>query len=140
MRNMWTELETLNRKPISTQKKVLMNFDKKPARILSIVFTALALSVPLLTAILNKVPDPSTGMWSIDRTKLIEVGPTYMRVIGGTFTWRFFEWQIFGNNNVPIGSGGEALNFVNIFNPTLFHVFLVFIIIAIIAQRRSVRA
>ncbi|MGA2608456.1 MAG: hypothetical protein ABSH01_13500 [Terriglobia bacterium] len=117
-----------------------MNFDKKTARKLSIVFTALAISVPILTAILNKVPDLNTGMWSIDRTKLIDVGPNYMRVIGGTFTWRFFEWQIIGSNNVPIGSGGEVLNFVNIFNPTLFHVFLLFIIIAVIAQRRSVRA
>ena len=117
-----------------------MNIDKKKAQILSIVFTALAVSVPLLTAILNKVPDPNTGMWSVDRTKLLEVGPTYMRVIGGTFTWRFFEWQIFGSNDVPIGSGGGALSFVNIFNPTLFHVFLLFIIIAVIAQRRAVRA
>jgi len=117
-----------------------MNFDKKTAKILSVVFTALAVSVPLLTAILNKVPDPNTGMWSIDRTKLLEVGPTYMRVLGGTFTWRFFEWQILGSNNVPIGSGEGILNFVNIFNPTLFHVFLLFIIIAVIALRRAVRA
>jgi len=112
---------------------------KRTARKLSLIFAILALSVPVLTGVLNQVPDSTAGTWTIDRTTLLDIGPTHMRAIGGTFTWRFFEWQIFGSNDVPIGAGG-VFSFINFFNPTLFHVFLLFIVVALIAQRRSVRA
>ena len=113
---------------------------KRAARKLSMIFTGLALLVPVLTGILNQVPDSTKGTWTIDRTTLLDIGPTHMRAIGGTFTWRFFEWQIFGSNDVPIGSGGGVFNFINVLNPTLFHVFFLLIVVALIAQRRSVRA
>jgi hypothetical protein len=93
----------------------------------------LALAIPILTAILNPaLPGGTVGM--------ITVGPTSMVQQSGSFAWRFFQWHIFGDNDVitrfglalndtfgvDVETGSEIGNLVNVFFPTLFHLSLVF--------------
>ena len=109
------------------------------ARSLFLVFSGIALLVPILTAVLNNGEDRVA----------IEAGPTYMYAISGPFRWRFFQWQIFGHNDLITGLGmtlhdmlgirpsdaSTWVGVINIFNPTLFHVFLLFVGAALIARR-----
>jgi hypothetical protein len=111
------------------------------ARSLFLVFCGLALLVPILTAVLNNGGD-RVG---------IEAGPDYMYAVSGPFTWRFFQWQIFGHNDLITGFGmtlhdmlgirpSDAttfVGFINILNPTLFHVSLLFLVAALIARKRG---
>ena len=107
-------------------------------RSLFLVFAGLALLVPILTAVLNNGGNRVS----------IEAGPTYMYAVSGPFSWRFFQWQIFGHNDLISGLGtlhdmlgirpSDAttwVGLVNIFNPTLFHVSLLFVVAALIARR-----
>jgi len=103
------------------------------------MFAGLALSVPTLTAILN------TGGHRV----AIKAGPTYMYEVSGPFTWRFFRWQIFGHNDVitdfgltlhrtldmDAGTASTMGRLINVTNPTLFHVFLLFVLAALIARK-----
>lgn len=102
------------------------------------IFTVLAVAAPVVTGLLNDAPNPNSGMWSLDKTMQVEVSPTHIRVIGGTFSWRFFEWQIFGSNDLPFGSDSDGFSVINIFNLTLFRAFLVFITIAMVVMWKSV--
>ena len=110
------------------------------ARQLAIVFGVLALLIPILTGIFNKGGD----------RVVMEAGPDSMVAISGPFSWRYFEWEIFGSNQyitglaldmrqalgVDLSTAATLSKLINIANPTLFHLSLVFAIAALIAIRR----
>ena len=110
------------------------------ARQLAIVFGALALLVPLLTALFNQGGDKVA----------VNAGPASMVAVSGPFSWRYFEWEIFGSNQyitglalnlrqalgVNLSTAAILSKLINIANPTLFHLSLVFAIAALIARRR----
>lgn len=74
-----------------------------------------------------------------------------MHAVSGPFTWRFFQWEIFGHSEVltglgltihdilgmSAGSASALARLINITNPTLFHVFLLFVVAALIARKRG---
>lgn len=113
---------------------------KERARQLAIIFGAVALLVPLLTGVFNR---------GGDRVAVV-AGPDSMVAISGPFSWRYFEWEIFGSNqyvtgfaldlrhalDVDLSTAAVLSKIINITNPTLFHVSLVFAIAALIALRR----
>ena len=108
------------------------------SRKLSIIFFALALSVPILSAIFSK--------WS-GRGEIV-AGPTHMEQISGSFAWRFFQWHIIGGNEmingfdfflydtfgIPMSDARTIGGLIDVTHPTLFQVFIVFVIAALIAR------
>jgi hypothetical protein len=116
------------------------------ARQISLIFLALAFSIPILTAIFNSAGPGGRGE--------VIVGPTGIRQISWSFGERYFEWQIFGDNEydsrfdydlhhkfgISLDAAKTIRGLVDIIHPTLFHVSVLFLIIAIIFRRRSKRS
>lgn len=112
---------------------------ERAARIRFLAFMGVAVLVPVLTAVLNNGGD----------RVIIEAGPTYVREVSGPFTWLFFQWQIFGHNDLMTGFAATLhdilgvrpsaavkwVGVINIFNPTLFHISLLFVVVALICRK-----
>jgi hypothetical protein len=111
------------------------------ARQLAVVFGALALLIPLLTVVFNRGGDQVA----------VVAGPDSMRAVSGPFSWRYFEWEMFGDNEmitrggfsvhdalgVDAATGTALVKLIDVFDPTLFHISLVFAVAALIARRRA---
>lgn len=135
------------------------------ARKLSILFFAIALCLPIITVILTPranvktsagtpiavgnmgYDDTDDGPYIVYRQNRAPGKFGYDTVLGvkGGFVWRFFEWHIVGDHITDLDYllcdffGLFLASIINIHNPTLFHVFILFMIAALICWRDEFR-
>jgi hypothetical protein len=102
---------------------------RTPRSFLVGVFYGLAVLVPLVTAVLT---------WQAPSRVLISVAdPFNYKAIDGPFLWRFCRWQfIFGDNSYR---EGFAISLIDILHPTLLHLSLAFLVVALILRRNASR-
>jgi len=115
---------------------------QQATRALFLVFLVVALLVPVVTAILN---EGSETAYILDTRGRVpgEFGTSKVLGLRGGFVWRFFEWHIFGDSVTGFdwllidAFGLLPSAIIDVFNPTLFHVSILFGVAALIARTRG---